>query len=97
MVAKVSLPRHGADLVGLWGHCDAQLELEAECGVRGRLEGEFLEQSREEEEELGAGQHLAQARTLPCRDSHPWHPQPVLAAQLLLLPKKPLPSFRTVV
>lgn len=97
MVAEASLPRHGADLVGLRGHRHAQLELQAERGVRGWLEGEFLEQSREEEEELGAGQRLTQAGALPCGDSHPRHLQHVLAAELLLLPKKPLPSLRTVV
>lgn len=96
-MAKASLPRHGADLVGLWAHRDAYLELEAERGVRGCLEGEFLEQRCEEEEELGAGQHLTQTGALPCGDSHPWHPQPALAAQLLSPPKKPLPSLRTVV
>lgn len=85
-VAKASLPRYGADLVGLRGHGDAQLELEAERGIRGCLEGEFLEKSREDEKELSTGQHLAQAGTLPCGDSHPWHPQ----AQLL-------PSLRTMV
>ena len=69
-VAKASLPRHGADLVGLRGHCDAQFDLGAERDVWGCLEGEFLEQRREEEEELGAGQQLTQAGALPCGESH---------------------------
>lgn len=92
MVAKASLPRHSTDLVGLWGHRDAYHGLEAELGVRGYLEGEFLEQGCEEEEELGTGQHLSQAGTLPCGDSNPQHPQTVL-----LLLKMLLPALRTVV
>lgn len=92
MVAKASLPRYCTDLVGLWGHCDAYHGLEDECGVRGCLEGEFLQQAGEEEEELRTGQQLAQAGTLPCGDSNPQHPQ----AELLLL-EMLLPALRTMV
>lgn len=88
-VATASLPRHGADLVGMGCQRYAQLELEAEGGVRRSLDGEFLEQRCEEEEELGARQQLAQAGTLPCGDSHPPRLQPSLAAALVSLPKKP--------
>lgn len=91
-VAKASLPRHSTDLVGLWGHCDAYGGLEAEHGVRGCLEGEFLEQGGEEEEELGTGQQLTQAGTLPCGDSNPQHPQ-----TLLVLLKMLLSDLRTMV
>lgn len=90
-VAKASLPRHSTDLVGLWGHCNAYHGLEAELGVRGCLEGEFLQQGGEEEEELGTGQQLAQAGTLPCGDSDPQHPQTVLVLLKMLLP-----ALRTV-
>lgn len=92
MVAKAPLARHSTDLVGLWGHCDAHHGLEAECGAWGCLEGEFLEQGGEEEEELGAGQQLSQAGTLPCGESNPQHPQSVpLLLKMLLL------ALRTVV
>lgn len=104
--AKASLPRHGTDLVGLRGHCDAQLDLEAKRGVWGCLEGEFLEQGCEEEEELGAGQHLTQAGTLPCGDSRiiesynslGWkgHSKVIYSTRRCWLMKRPLPSIRTM-
>lgn len=86
MVGKASLPRHSTDLVGLWGHCNAYHGLEAELGVWGYLEGEFLEQRCEEEEELSTGEHLSQAGTFSCGDSNPQHPQTLLLLLKMLCP-----------
>lgn len=88
-VATACLPRHGADLVGLGCQRYAQPELEVEGGVRRSLDGEFLEQRCEEEEELGACQQLTQAGTFPCGDSHP--PSAFTACRLVFSAKKASP------